>query len=69
MQSDEGTRVQVELYGLIYTLFEKYPSTPKAMRMLVSVMIKHSTALIPPHTSAVVASSLVLLDAVLAWWW
>ena len=33
------------------------------MRMLVRVVMKQSTALIVPHTSAAVASSLTLLDA------
>lgn len=53
----------------MYTGFEKYPVTPKAMSMLVSVRIKQTTALIPPHTRAAVASSFALLDADLAWWW
>ena len=36
------------------------------MRMLVRVVMKQSTALIVPHTSAAVVSSLTLLDADLA---
>ena len=34
--------------------------------MVVKVMTKQITALIPPHTRAVVASSLALVDADLA---
>ena len=43
---------------------------PKAVRMLIRMMIIQSTALIVPHTSAAVASCLAWLDDDLAcWWW
>ena len=48
------------------SLYDRYPDRPIATKALVTVSMKQMAALIPPHTRAVMASSLVLSEADLA---
>lgn len=47
-------------------MFDKYPSTPKAVRMQAKLMMRNNTALIPADTSAATANFLLFVEANLA---
>ena len=49
-----------------FSLYDRYPDRPSTTRALVRESTKQMAALIPPHTRAVMASSLVLSEADLA---
>ena len=49
-----------------FILDDRYPVAPSMIKELLRVSTKQMAALIPPHTRAVTASSLVLSEADLA---